>query len=279
MIFKSKAKKSEIEAIEMADRATDGIAKIVDRYQELEIANVGELGRAVDFNYPRVYIYMMCNYGEDISALYAMDRYPSLYTLYCDFMRCYGICKALRNSYFKGDESEYEKLIKSLFTLTLVQRKSECENYMDDYADSHREEIEFFKIRYEQMKGIISQYFSDVEHNFDEINPTGMYEIIEALSHEFNMSLDADKMIMDAVNSNEELSESDKKNAIKIFISSKSAKENNIQTVITRIIGDINGQKALILNKKENMAPKMIVIVEKILRDVVRQVEENFDFG
>ena len=93
------------------------------------------------------------------------------------------------------------------------------------------------------------------------------------------MSLDADKMIMDAVNSNEELSESDKKNAIKIFISSKSAKENNIQTVITRIIGDINGQKALILNKKENMAPKMIVIVEKILRDVVRQVEENFDFG
>ena len=50
-------------------------------------------------------------------------------------------------------------------------------------------------------------------------------------------------------------------------------------TVITRIIGDINGQKALILNKKENTAPKMIVIVEKILRDVVRQVEENFDFG
>ena len=31
MIFKSKAKKSEIEAIEMADRATDGIARIVDR--------------------------------------------------------------------------------------------------------------------------------------------------------------------------------------------------------------------------------------------------------
>ena len=93
------------------------------------------------------------------------------------------------------------------------------------------------------------------------------------------MSLNADKMIIDAVNSNEELSESDKKNAIKIFISSKSAKENNIQTVITRIIGDINGQKALILNKKENTAPKMIVIVEKILRDVVRQVEENFDFG
>ena len=64
MIFKSKAKKSEIEAIEMADRAIDGIAKIVDRYQELEIANVKELGSAVDFNYPRVYIYMMCNYGE-----------------------------------------------------------------------------------------------------------------------------------------------------------------------------------------------------------------------
>jgi len=29
---------------------------------------------------------------------------------------------------------------------------------------------EQIKIRYEQMKGIISQYFSDVEHNFEDVS-------------------------------------------------------------------------------------------------------------
>lgn len=281
MIFKSKEKKKEISDLKRADEATNTIKQLVDNYQELEIFNVEKLGRAVDFNYPRTYIYMMCNYGEDISKLYENERYPSLYTIYYDFMKCYSLCKILLNTYFSGNEEEYENLLKKMFTLTLVQRKQECENYSDEYKLNHKEEVDFFKIRYNQMEGILKEYFSDYisrkSYNLDETDPETVYKIVDELEEIYKMKMSIDEITVDVITKNEYMTDEEKKLAIKTFVSGKSAQANNIQTVLTRIIGNLDGQRALILNKNEGVYSNILIGVEKSLQDVIEQVKEGFN--
>lgn len=279
-MFKRKSSKKIQEEIKQEmENSKSAITQIVDSYQEFEIYNAEAIGNKVDFNYPRVYIYMLCSYGEDIVTLINNERYASLYTLLNNFLECYGLGKNLVAAYFDEEPNKYKETLEKYYAATLEQRKCECNDFDEDFALNYEDEVRFYDIRFEQMEKIIKEFF---QHHSDDLagedRDLAIYEIVDKIIHEMDIPLDVEGKVIKALQTNGEFSEEEVKRAIATYISAKSASLNNVQTVLTRILGMVEGRPALLLNKNEGISPKVLNIVEKCLRDITDMVVEGFNF-
>lgn len=278
MFKKKKAQKAHEAIMQEMEQSKSAISQIVDNYQEFEIFNAENIGQKVDFNYARTYIYMLSGYAEDIVTLINNERYSSLYCLLKNFLECYGLGKNLVLAYFDNGE-EYGKLLKQYYAATLNQRKQECLDFNEDLAINYEEEMKFYDIRMEQMEKIICEFFDEYEDNLEgEDKEIALYEVIEKIVAEMNLPLDVDALALKALKSNELFTDEEFKRAVNIYISAKSASLNNVQTVLTRVLGLIEGRPALLVNKNEGIGPRVLDIVEKCLRDITGTVMEGFRF-
>ena len=159
------------------------------------------------------------------------------------------------------------------------QRKQECLDFNEDLAINYEEEMKFYDIRMEQMEKIICEFFDEYEDNLEgEDKEIALYEVIEKIVDEMNLPLDVDALALKALKSNELFTDEEFKRAVNIYISAKSASLNNVQTVLTRVLGLIEGRPALLVNKNEGIGPRVLDIVEKCLRDITGTVMEGFRF-
>lgn len=280
-MFKSKAKKIQQmqEEFEMnMERLNNSITTIIDDYQDFEIMNIEEIGKKIDFNYVRAYVYMLCNYAEDILTLVNNKRYPSLYILINNFLECYGLCRKLISDYFTSKET-YQKTLKKYYASTLVQRKCECEEYETDFTLYSEDEEKFYDIRFEQMEKIIMEFFEYGKDDFEgENREIAIYDIVGKISEETQIPLNKHNKIIEAISKNNYFTEEERTSLYTLYISAKSASQNNIQTQLTRILGKIEGRPALMLNKNEGLSEKTLNMVEKCLLDVVETIKDGFGF-
>lgn len=277
MLFKSKGRKIQEIIEKKAEISKSKISEIVDSYQEMEIFNAEKIGSNIRFNYPRVYFYNMCNLAEDIVALIENERYSSIYTLYECFLRNYGMCKELMSEACKDDENQYSKVLRKYYSATLYQRKSECENFCEEYVNSYEEEINFFRVRFNQMESIIREFFTEYGQCLSEENSDEVYEIVEKINAKYGIAINQETLAIKALIENDILDDDEKRKAILTFISGRSATESNIQTVITRVLGKVEGNTALMLNKDEKITTTVLIVIEGALRDISKIVENHFD--
>lgn len=279
MIFKTKAKKNRELAEKKIELSISNIPNIVEEYQNLEFENIGVLGRAIDFNYPRTYIYMMGNYGIDAVKLVEEKRYASLYALFNSFIKCYGICHKLIETYGTCDEESYRKLLKSLYKDTLIIRKRECLEFKEEYVTSHEDEIKFFRIRYMQIEGILKEFFPEYSVDIDgDEDVEKIHKTIETIAEKIE-TFDLDKAVYESIISNENFNEQDKANCFRIWLSSKNAVENGIQTTMTRIVGAVDGGHGLLLNKNEGIDERVLTLIEKSMNEIISMVKREFNIN
>ncbi len=276
-MLKRKNKKKQEEINRCIEKSQDALTKLVDDYQEYEILNAEKIGNALDFNYPRVYLYMLCNYAEDINILVSNKRYPSLYPLLNNFLECYGLGENMITLYF-DDKERYNHILKRYYAATLEQRRTECVDFNSDFDIPYENGAEFFNIRLNQMEKIIEEFFDEYSDGVEEINREfEILDIVKNIGCEYKLPLDYRSKVIGAIKNNIEFTEEEKKSAIKLYISSKSASQNNIQTTLTRVLGMVEGSPALILNKNEGIAPLVLEIVEKCLKNITEKVIVGFD--
>lgn len=280
MLFKSKAKKIEDIRAERTYEAKDNIKKIIDEYQDLEIFNAEKIGVNIDFHFPRMYFYYMCNYAEDISALIEKERYSSLYVIFENFLRSYGMCKNLLSYCFEDDKEKYKELVRKYYSASLIQRKDECLWLKEEYFNSAEEEIKFLNVRQNQMESLIRNFFEDYADEYfleDDKEREDLYELLDKIASKYGQSINQEELLVEAILSNELMTQEEQRMALTTWISGKSASKANIQTVITRILGKKEGHTILILNKHEGIAHIVTTTIEKCLQDIVNTIRQEFD--
>lgn len=279
MFKKKKAQKAHEQIMEEMQQSKSAITQIVDDYQEFEIYNAEAIGNEVDFNYPRTYIYLLSSYAEDMMVLINNERYASLYPLIKNFLECYALGKNLVAVYFDEDKNVYQQTLKKYYAATLEQRKDECCQFDSDLAMNYEEEVKFYDIRMEQMKKIINEFFDEYDESLEnEDKELAIYEAIEKIIEEMNLPIDIDTKVLRALKTNDEFTELEYKRAVNLYISAKSASKNHVQTVLTRVLGLIEGRPALLVNKNEGISPRVLNIIEKCLMDITNIVKEGFSF-
>lgn len=279
MIFKTKAKKNRELAEKKIESAISNIPNIIENYQNFEFENISVLGRAIDFNYPRTYIYMMGNYGADAAKLVEEKRYASLYSVFNSFMKCYAICYKLIETYSSGNEEVYRALLKSLYKDILLIRKRECLEFKEEYVTSYEDEIKFFRIRYTQIEGILKEFFPEYSINIDSDEDVENINItIEKISNEIE-TFDIDKAVYEAIVDNSIFDKQDKADCFRIWLSSKNAVDNGIQTTMTRILGAVDGGHGLMLNKNEGIDERVLSLIEKSMHEIISMVKREFNLN
>ncbi|MEE1038724.1 MAG: hypothetical protein U0K95_06105 [Eubacterium sp.] len=278
-MFRKKAQQKKIreEIFKEMESSKTAIGQLVDDYQEYEIFNAEKIGREVNFNYPRVYLYMLCNYGEDICQLVNAKRYGSLYVLLNNFLECYGMTKELVEGYF-NKETDYDGMLRKYYASTLKQRMDECDGFDPEYALSEADEEKFYNIRFEQMEKIVGEFFKEYKDKLH--NEDGDYQlhgVVDEICSNAGLPLDREDKALRALASNDEFTEEEMKKAVLLYVSARSASLNNIQTMLTRVLGVFEGRAALMINKNEGISPQVLSIVEKCLRDVINTAKEGFE--
>lgn len=276
MFRRKQQQKIREEIFKEMESSKTAIGNLVDDYQEFEIYNAESIGKRTDFNYVRVYIYMLCNYGEDICQLANLKRYSSLYILLNNFIECYGLTKNLLTTYFDNHD-DYTKLVKTYYRDTLVQRKDECQFFDPETMsvdDAYEEK--YYDMRFSQMEKIIGEFF---EEHSDEIEgedrDIAIYEVVNKICEEYPCIDDRTNLAVEALRTNEEFTEEEMKRAIGLYVSAKSAALNNVQTTLTRILGMLDGRVTLLVNKNEGITPQVLSIVEKCLKDITDMAKEG----
>ena len=278
MFKRKKAQKAHEAIMEEMEQSKGAITQIIDDYQEFEIYHAEEIGNKVDFNYPRTYIYMLSSYAEDMMFLINHQRYASLYPLIKNFLECYALGKNLLTAYFDEDSSVYNRTLKRYYATTLEQRKVECCSFNSDLAINYEEEVKFYDIRMEQMDKIIHEFFEEYTEDLQKDgNESVIYDVVEKIVNDMDLPIDIDTKVLRALKSNEQFSELEYKRAVNLYISAKSASKNHVQTVLTRVLGLVEGRPALLINKNEGISPRVLNIVEKCLKDITDMVKMNFN--
>lgn len=277
MLFKSKAKKAEELSEKRMHESKGNIRDIVDEYQDLEVFNSELLGTKIEFNYPRMYFYYMCNYAEDIATLIDNKRYSSLYSVYENFLRTYGMCRELVYACFEMETGEYNELLRKYYAATLKQRVDECRWLHEDYFNSSEEEAKFINVRENQIESLIHEFFQDYSSEIDGVDSEALYSIVNKITDTYGSEIDQEKLLVDAIMQNNLMDSQAKRLAFSTWISGKSATKANIQTVITRVLGKIDNLPTLILNKHEGITEIVMTTVEKALLDIVGKVRQEFN--